>query len=706
VDGAVVATHDFGPIGADATQRAVLTGTVAGVVAGDHEIRIRVTRAGASSYGSSPFSFVDNVMVYGAAAGVLANDDPSESDLARALLVSPPEHGTLDFNPDGSFTYVPDPGFTGDDTFVYKWVEGVQGLTLYTVDKPNDKLVTIDSASGELTVVGTIGYDMFSSDLAYMDGLIWAETDNDDGTFNDSGHTLVAMDPVTGAFVSAVPITHPEFSWAESLAADRGTLYLGFNNGSIGVLDPETGEITERVAYQGRDFDGLAVDNDGFLVSVDGVNYSGSWRQIAFHRMILYPTHITFIGDYLMSNPGTNDLEFTPDDSWVLASAAQLLIRNRVGNPSHRIEEIPLSPVATDFHGLAYAPQFETNTATVTITVSNPPVATDDAYALEPDSVLSVPGPGVLENDHDLDGDPLTAVLDDGPSHGDLTLLPDGSFTYTPEVGFLGLDRFTYKASDGLSESNLATVTVLVGTEIVVNSTADPGDGVPDAAETTLREAIDAANAVPGTQPIVFDIPTGDPGYNLVTGAFTIQPLSALPTITDPVFLDAATQPGFVGTPIIELNGSLAGAGADGLTVTAGDSTLRGLVVNRFSGNGIVLETGGGNALEGNYVGTDVTGTVALGNGMRGVLIHEASAGNRVGTDGDGVADEAERNVISANGHYGLAITGEGVDDNVVAGNYVGTDASGTVALGNGFLVDWGYGLGVVDGAERNRIGT
>ena len=156
---------------------------------------------------------------------------------------------------------------------------------------------------------------------------------------------------------------------------------------------------------------------------------------------------------------------------------------------------------------------------------NEPPVATDDGYALEPDSVLSVPRPGVLENDFDPDGDPLTAVLDDGPSHGSLTLSPDGSFIYTPDDGFVGVDRFTYRATDGHFESNLATVTLLVGTEIVVNSTADPGDGVPDAAETTLREAIDAANAVPGTQPIVFDIPTIDPGYSPATGAFTIQPL-------------------------------------------------------------------------------------------------------------------------------------------------------------------------------------
>ena len=69
-----------------------------------------------------------------------------------------------------------------------------------------------------------------------------------------------------------------------------------------------------------------------------------------------------------------------------------------------------------------------------------------------------------------------------------------------------------------------------------VNSTADPGDGVCDASECTLREAISAANAGSGTDTIAFNIP-GD-------GPHTIRPTSALPTITDPVIIDGYTQPG------------------------------------------------------------------------------------------------------------------------------------------------------------------
>jgi Bacterial Ig domain/Putative Ig domain len=88
------------------------------------------------------------------------------------------------------------------------------------------------------------------------------------------------------------------------------------------------------------------------------------------------------------------------------------------------------------------------------------PTAADDAYATSISTALSVPAPGVLANDLDPDLDRLTAALVSAPSQGTLALNPDGSFTYTPPVGFSGDVSFTYRASDGLLSSNLATVTI------------------------------------------------------------------------------------------------------------------------------------------------------------------------------------------------------------------------------------------------------
>jgi uncharacterized delta-60 repeat protein len=90
------------------------------------------------------------------------------------------------------------------------------------------------------------------------------------------------------------------------------------------------------------------------------------------------------------------------------------------------------------------------------------PEAVDDVYSLGLSASLNVPAPGVLANDRDDDGDPLSTTLASGPSHGELTLNADGSFTYAPNPGFSGTDTFSYVVSDGPSSSNEATVTVTV----------------------------------------------------------------------------------------------------------------------------------------------------------------------------------------------------------------------------------------------------
>ncbi len=142
--------------------------------------------------------------------------------------------------------------------------------------------------------------------------------------------------------------------------------------------------------------------------------------------------------------------------------------------------------------------------------------------------------------------------------------------------------------------------------------------------------------------------------------------------------IDGLTQPGYDGALLIELNGALAGSGANGLTVDAGDSTVKGLVVNRFGNAGILLEKGSGNTIVGNYLGTDRTGTLALGNSL-GVKI--VSGGSNV----IGGTEPQAGNLISGNGNV-LGAIGVEIDSgsgNRVEGNYIGTDVTGTLALRN-----------------------
>jgi len=105
------------------------------------------------------------------------------------------------------------------------------------------------------------------------------------------------------------------------------------------------------------------------------------------------------------------------------------------------------------------------NTATVTITVTtvnHAPVANNDTYSVNEDTVLTVAASGVLGNDTDSDGNTLTAALVGNVSHGTLALNSNGSFTYTPAANYNGSDSFTYRANDGITNSNTATVTITV----------------------------------------------------------------------------------------------------------------------------------------------------------------------------------------------------------------------------------------------------
>jgi parallel beta-helix repeat protein len=100
-----------------------------------------------------------------------------------------------------------------------------------------------------------------------------------------------------------------------------------------------------------------------------------------------------------------------------------------------------------------------------TLTVTGPnrvPVALDDRYEMDEDTILTIPAPGILGNDSDEDLDPLSVVLGILTAHGDLFMNPDGSFEYQPDADWFGTETFTYQAYDGMAYSDVATVTIVV----------------------------------------------------------------------------------------------------------------------------------------------------------------------------------------------------------------------------------------------------
>ncbi|MEJ2206743.1 MAG: Ig-like domain-containing protein, partial [Gemmatimonadota bacterium] len=112
--------------------------------------------------------------------------------------------------------------------------------------------------------------------------------------------------------------------------------------------------------------------------------------------------------------------------------------------------------------------------------LNHPPEAVDDAYPAYEGVVLTVPAPGVQANDFDEDGDPLTTAGLSGPPPGSVALGAFGQLTYTPPSGFSGEYRFTYNVSDGILQSNWATVTITVYSLITIDVKPDEdGDGKP-----------------------------------------------------------------------------------------------------------------------------------------------------------------------------------------------------------------------------------
>ncbi len=221
-----------------------------------------------------------------------------------------------------------------------------------------------------------------------------------------------------------------------------------------------------------------------------------------------------------------------------------------------------------------------------------------------------------------------------------------------------------------------------------VNSTDDtgdsnPGDGICDdgTGNCTLRAAIEEANANFGKDSIAFDIAG--------TAPYTFQPSGPLPEITDSVIIDGTTEPDFNSAPIIELDGSNAGD-AHGLHINSGNCTIKSLVINRFNWNGINLSGNGNNIVEGNYIGIDISGANALGNGNAGVMIE--TSGNTIG----GTTLEA-RNIISGNLEGVTFPDDPNATDNYILGNFIGTDVNGTTALSNS--------VGILLLASGNTIG-
>ncbi len=213
----------------------------------------------------------------------------------------------------------------------------------------------------------------------------------------------------------------------------------------------------------------------------------------------------------------------------------------------------------------------------------------------------------------------------------------------------------------------------------------------------SLREAILAANATRNVNGIADEINFAISGSGIQT--ITIG-TTGLANITDAVTIDAWTQSGYSSTPVIELNGGNTGTTKDGFNLASGSSgsTIRGFIINRFTGDGIEINSSNNNVIEGNWIGLSNTGTAASANALRGVY-----AVNSTGLTIGGTST-ASRNVISGNTQQGIYF--DNVDNSFVYGNYVGTNAAGNADINGSTSNTAQSGFVLLNGSSGNQIGS
>ncbi|MEM7473566.1 MAG: DUF4347 domain-containing protein [Planctomycetota bacterium] len=245
--------------------------------------------------------------------------------------------------------------------------------------------------------------------------------------------------------------------------------------------------------------------------------------------------------------------------------------------------------------------------------------------------------------------------------------------------------------------SNAADKTIAVAGDniLVVTTVSDTADGATSSIDALLADrgadgAISLREAILATNNTLNGTAADEIHFNIAgSGTHTISLASLLPTISDAVIIDGWTEPDYTGTPQIEIDGNnLSGSGL--VLNSVGASAIRGLSIYQFDGHGINLQTGG-HTIQGNYVGLAADGSTLIANTGDGIRIQIGADNNVIGG-----TTSSQTNVLSGN-EQGIEINSSG---NIVQGNYVGVDASGTLDRGNK-----NDGIAIRSSGSNNSIG-
>lgn len=461
--------------------------TSMGTLAIPMEVVLGANTAPVASDDSATFSHDAGGTV--AAPGVLANDTDGDGDALTAVLETAPANGSVSLAADGSYVYVPNAGYLGPDSFTYRASDGAVTTAPATVS------ITVVNAT-PTAADGTAPVSKNVTAAAPAPGVLALAADGD----GDALSATLDGAPIHGTLTLAA-----DGSW--SYAPDPG--YTG--------PDTFTWRATDGLASSAPATMTLQVANDAPLPVDDAYAMPGGLSLTVAAAEGLLANDSDPNGDGLTAAA----VLFAPSHGTVAVSASGAF--TYVPEPLYRGLDT-FTYEACD--GTACA------SATVTIDVgNNAPTAAADAMTTPRDQSLAVAAPGVLANDGDADGDALTAVLASGASSGSLALAADGSFTYAPNAGFTGTDTFTYRASDGSSQSAPATVT------ITVTGSPPVADDDDHATHAGTRLTVTAPGVLVGDTDADGDPLTAQLSSGPSNGTLTLRPDGSFDYTPDPAFL-------------------------------------------------------------------------------------------------------------------------------------------------------------------------
>jgi VCBS repeat-containing protein len=467
-----------------------------------------------------------NTALVVAAPGVLTNDTDPDGDSITAMALNQPAHGTLVLSSNGGFTYTPEASYSGSDIFTYQAYDGtvysspaqvtitVSGGGNTAPEANADSYTTTEGVQLVVIAPGVLGND-FDAEGDILTTRLWVAplhgnlVLNADGSFvytpvagydGQDQFTYKAFDGELESFPAVVTITVNPLNTAPVAAADTYTTTINTTLTVVapGVLlndyDADGNPLTAELLGAPPALGILDLNADGSFTYVpaedyignvtftyqayDGMDYSEQPAQVTIEVQSTNTAPLAVADNYLMlmnttlsvdAGEGVLANDTDPDADTITAvllgpAAHGTLILNDDGAFIYTPTEDYYGPDQFTYQaddGLELSPA-----VMVSINVkqaNTAPLAFNDIYAVELGLTLTVlPASGVLVNDLDADTDPLTAVLVDNVDHGILTFQKDGSFTYVMNVGYLGLDSFTYQAYDGLALSAAAEVTINV----------------------------------------------------------------------------------------------------------------------------------------------------------------------------------------------------------------------------------------------------